>query len=314
MKTKYIKGPLSFEAQANLLIQRGMSGDRELIINRLHEVNYYRLSAYWYPFREKESADNNLREGTQFDVVWDRYVFDRQLRLLVMDAIERVEISVRTRMTNLLTVGANDAFIHLRRNHFAESASVSEQGRLVNVLRSNASASKEEFVKQFKGKYGAGQIENDKLDLPLWMATEIMSFGNMLTLFKLMDMHTQREIAEGYGLQAKVLKSWLMTLNYVRNLYAHHARLWNREFAVRPAIPAEKSHPEWHEPEISSHRLFATLTILYYLLRRIAPQSGWAGRLDALLCKHPNIPLENMGFIDNWQNHPLWNHRQTGSE
>lgn len=306
MKLKYAKSPLSFEQQVDQLIARGMVGDRDLMINRLNEVNYYRLSAYWYPFRVTGCEQDSLQPGTQFEVIWDRYVFDRQLRLLVMDAIERVEISIRTRMTNLITLKANDPFIHLRRGFYAESSSVSEQGRLINGLRSNASASKEEFVKRFKKKYGAGQIEEEKLDLPLWMASEIMTFGNMLTLFKLLDMHAKRELADGFGISAKVLESWLMSLNYIRNLCAHHARLWNRELAIRPAIPAAKSHPSWHEPEIQNHRIFASLTILYVLLLRIAPQSGWASRLDTLLKRHPDIPLRNMGFIDHWKQHPLW--------
>ncbi len=306
---KYEKKPLSFEQQADQLIQRGMQGEREIIIKRLRDVNYYRLSAYWYPFRNEGCEQDSLLPDTQFDVIWDRYVFDRQLRLLVMDAIERVEISIRTRMTNLIALKANDAFVHLGRNGFPQSVDVVEQGRFVETIRRNATRSKEAFVEHFKEKYG-----DTHGDLPLWMAVEVMTFGNMLTLFKMLDMHSQREIAEVYGLPAKVLNSWLLTLNYVRNLCAHHSRLWNQEFSIRPVLPAKKSHPEWHDPQISNHRVFATLTLLYYLLRRVAPQSGWATRLDKLLDKHPEIPLENMGFVKNWKNHPLWKDNETSSE
>jgi abortive infection bacteriophage resistance protein len=303
---KYEKKPLSFEQQADQLIARGMVGHRNLMILRLQDVNYYRLSAYWFPFRIDGCENDSLQPGPDFNVVWDRYVFDRQLRLLVMDGIERIEISVRTRMTNLITLETDDPFIQLRRRFYPETSSVSEQGKLINALRFNASCSKEEFVKKFKQKYGAGQVEDDKLDLPLWMAVEVMTFGNMLTLFKMLDMHTQREIAEKYGLSAKLFESWLMTLNYIRNICAHHGRLWNRELSVRPAIPAAKSHPAWHEPSIPNHRIFFVLTLMYGLLKKIAPQSGWAGRLDGPVCRHPDIPLEKMGFIDDWKNHPLW--------
>ncbi len=314
MKLKYEKTPLSFDAQVDQLIARGMGGDRDTIIKRLRDVNYYRLSAYWFPFRVERCEHESLMPGTRFDVIWDRYVFDRQLRLLMMDAIERVEISIRTRMTNLVTLKADDPFFHVRRQFYPESSSVSEQGKLINALRFNASCSKEEFVKKFRQKYGAGQIEDDKLDLPLWMAVEVMTFGNMLTLFKMLDMHSQREIAEAYGLSAKVLESWLMSLNYVRNICAHHARLWNREISIRPSIPARKSHPDWHGQGFSNHRIFAVLTLLYYLLRKIAPQSGWPGRLDGLLNRHPHIPLEQMGFVVDWKNHPLWNLGETNHD
>ena len=295
---KYTKPPLPFDAQADQLIQRGMKGDRDTIIKRLQDVNYYRLSAYWYPFR---NADNTLREEADFDTIWDRYVFDRQLRLLVMDAIERVEISIRTRMTNLLTLKANDAFVHLNSDGLSDRVNEQDRDRFLKSIRRNTKRSREVFVKHFKEKYG-----DQHEDLPLWMAVEVMTFGDMLTLFKMMDMHSQRAVAEGYDISAKVLNSWLLTLNYVRNLCAHHARLWNREFAVRPTIPAKKSHPDWHNPEIPNHRIFASLTLLYFMLKKIAPQSGWADRLDALLKRHPDIPLRDMGFVDDWKNHPLW--------
>lgn len=299
---QYDKKPLSFAQQADQLIKRGMEGDREIIIKRLRDVNYYRLSAYWFPFRVEYCEHNSLHPGTIFDVVWDRYVFDRQLRLLVMDAIERVEISIRTRLTNLITMEAGDAFVHLNRNGFPNTIDVVEQGRFVETIRRNAKRSKEVFVGHFRDKYG-----DKHNDLPLWMAVEVMTFGNMLTLFKMLDMHSQRDIAEVYGISAKVLNSWLLTLNYVRNLCAHHSRLWNQEFSIRPIIPAKKSHPDWHEPEISNHRIFATLTLLYYLLKKIAPQSGWATRLKELLQRHPEIPLEYMGFFESWKEHPIWN-------
>ena len=91
-RVKYTKEPLTFEQQADRLIRRGMQGDRELIVARLASVNYYRLSGYCYPFR---NLDDTFRPGTTFAAVWQRYVFDRRLRLLVMDAIERIEVAVR---------------------------------------------------------------------------------------------------------------------------------------------------------------------------------------------------------------------------
>jgi abortive infection bacteriophage resistance protein len=98
---RYTKPPLTFEQQADRLLNRGMSGDRSVIISRLRSVNYYRLSGYWFPFRipnpeTPSSPSETFKPGTTFDEVWARYAFDRRLRLLVMDAIERVEVAVRT--------------------------------------------------------------------------------------------------------------------------------------------------------------------------------------------------------------------------
>ncbi len=88
--------------------------DHDLLTSRLSEVNYYRLSAYWHPFRQP--CSDHLQPGTCFETVWDRYVFDRQLRVLTMDAIERVEISIRTRLVNRFIL-QHGAFGHIDRNN-----------------------------------------------------------------------------------------------------------------------------------------------------------------------------------------------------
>ena len=92
---EYKKSPLTFEQQADLLISRGLQADRAQLISSLKSVNYYRLTGYLYPFR---MADDTFKPGTTLEMVWRRYSFDRRLRVLVMDAIERVEVAVRTQL------------------------------------------------------------------------------------------------------------------------------------------------------------------------------------------------------------------------
>jgi len=91
---KYEKPALTFAEQANRLLSRGLVADHNELVNILKAVSYYRLSAYWHTFRIEGDPDDRLRPGTTLTMVWNRYVFDRQLRLLVMDAIERVEVVV----------------------------------------------------------------------------------------------------------------------------------------------------------------------------------------------------------------------------
>jgi abortive infection bacteriophage resistance protein len=298
---KYTKPSLSFEQQADLLISRGLQADRSTLISRLSDVNYYRLSAYWYTFRNPNDPGDRLLPDTNFDTIWNRYVFDRHLRLLVMDAIERVEISIRTRMTELFT-RQHGAFGYLRSSSFGNSFDIEEHDRLVSEIRRNTHHSREEFVRHFQNKY------SDEKDLPLWMAVEVMTFGNLLTMFRHLTMHDKRTIASAYSLSAKVLESWLVTINYIRNLCAHHARLWNRELAIKPLIPFQKNDPAWHSPvSIPNDRMFAILSLLNYLMQKIAPQSRWRNRLEALLQQYSqDIPLRQMGFIGSWQQHALW--------
>lgn len=277
---KYFKPATTYEQQADLLLQRGLAANRDVLLRRLQSVGYYRLCAYWHPFKR---PDDSFEPGTNFDTIWQRYTFDRQLRLLVMDGIERVEVAVRTVLLTELALRGGP-FVHLDIRNFHGVAS-DTHARFVAELRDGAQRSREVFVDHFRATY------DEFPDLPIWAAAEIMSFGHMLTLFNMSGKHVQNTVAARYNLPGIVLQSWLLTLNYVRNLCAHHSRLWNRELAIRPAIPYAKRHPEWHGTvPIDNRRVFAVLTLLHYLLRRVAPQTHWRNRVFAVFDRFPDVP------------------------
>ncbi len=303
MKSSYCKPALTFEQQAEKLIKRGLRVDNvNFLIEKLSEVNYYRLSAYWYPFRD---TGDRLKPGTSFQVVWDRYQFDRQLRLNLMDAVERIEISVRTKMVYELA-RKYGAFGHLERGNFKPGEETEEKfDDLLQRLRKTARHSQEVFVKHFKRTYQGFP------DLPLWIVAEIMSFGNMFTLYNMLNRDEQQVIAQKYGMPAKVFTTWLETLNYIRNICAHHGRLWNRELAIKPQIPNKIE--AFHTPvEIGNQRIFAVLTMAKYLLNIISPQSEWKERLVALFDKYPEVPKCDMGFPPEWEDCPIWRESSNG--
>jgi hypothetical protein len=92
-----------------------------------------------------------------------------------------------------------------------------------------------------------------------------------------------------------------------RNICAHHGRLWNRELGVKPLLPSERKHPDWHVPvPMENNRVFCVLTICRHTLARVAPQSHWPARLLRLLADYPRVPQASMGFPSNWQKCPLW--------
>ncbi len=297
---RYEKPPLSFEQQADRLLQRGLIAEREELIRCLTEVNYYRLSGYWYPFRNP--GEDRFYSNTTLEMIWERYVFDRQLRVLTMDAVERVEVAVRTALVNQITL-RHGAFGHLDRQNLP-NISVSRHRRMLGKIQTEQDRSKELFVAHYNAKYSS------ETNLPLWMATELMSFGTMLTLFHGAGSEIKQDVASRYGVSDDVLKSWLLSLNTVRNVCAHHGRLWNRSFGTPIKIPRRRKHPEWHDPvEIAENprRLFAILSVLAFLVHRIAPQSGWQTRLVGLWEeKHPSIRIDAMGFPPNWKESPVW--------
>lgn len=293
---RYAKPPLTYEQQADQLLNRGLVADRSELIGRLTAVSYYRLSAYWHPFKR---PDNSFAPGTTLSDIWRRYTFDRQLRLLVMDAIELVEISVRSRLVHEL-VHQRGAFAHLMPATFP-GIPPSHHQRLLEDLHESAMRSREAFVEHFRNTY------DEFPDLPLWTAAETMTFGQMLTMFRHCGKHTQRAIGAGLRVSGNVLLSWLLTLNYVRNLCAHHARIWNRELAIKPMLPDARHDARWHPPHtVPNNRLFVVLTVLRNVLGQSAPQSRWQARLFELFDAYPETPLPPMGIPSNWRSHPIW--------
>jgi abortive infection bacteriophage resistance protein len=297
---RYTKHSLTFDEQADQLLQRGLVADRDELVARLHAVSYYRLSAYWYTFRIPDDPDNRLAPGTTLQDVWRRYVFDRQLRLIVMDAIERVEIALRTQLVSRHT-RAYGPFGYLDRANLP-GMEVERHRQFLDKIRTEAQNSREDFVCHYFRKY------TSETDLPLWMASELMSFGAMLTLFRHIGKPIKQAIAQDYGVADVVLESWLLSLNFVRNICAHHARLWNRGMGNKqPTIPRAHKNPDWHTPvQITGERLFGVLSVLHFLLRQVAPQSRWKDRLANLLSAYPDIPRRFMGFPDDWQDSPIW--------
>lgn len=297
----YTKQPLTFEQQADLLISRGLQADRDFLISHLKSVYYYRITSYLHPFKMK---GEKFKPGTSFEIVWRRYTFDRRLRVLLMDAIERVEISVRTQVGYHFS-HAKGPFGYTDGLNLPK-LSQEEHGDLLNRLMEETDRSKEILVERFKNKHGDVHTH-----LPIWIALEVMSFGILLTLFRGVEPKIKQKIAVEYGIPDKVLWSWLRSLNATRNICAHHSRLWNRELGYKPLLPNKRKYPEWYAPvEIKNNRVFGILTILKYLLDKIAPQSKWSSRLIELLNEYGEIPLKSMGFPEGWTANPIWKNCQ----
>ena len=138
------------------------------------------------------------------------------------------------------------------------------------------------------------------------MAVEIMTFGSVLSLFRGLPTPIKQSIATKYEVHDSVLESWLTSLNAIRNICAHHSRLWNRELGYKPRIPTKNS--TWNTPfSISNNRVFAILSIMKYMIDIIIPASKWKERFKDLLIEFPEIPLTNMGFPQEWKEHEVWN-------
>jgi len=301
---RYLKPALTSEQQADRLIGRGLVvNDKRLLVQRLQTVNYYRLSGYWYSFKNIDSITGNesFQKGTTFEAVWQRYVFDRELKLLVMDALETIEVAVlRTQMVEQFAL-LHGAFGYIQTSNFQPAISSERHAKLLDELAYTVSKSREEFVSRFKNKYINEQ------HLPLWMAAELMTFGQLLTFYNGLNLVEKQNLAKRYDVFAPVFDSWLLSLNFIRNVCAHHQRLWNRLIPLQPLIPYARHRPDWHSPYTpNSNRIFVILCILQDMMKHIEPRNMWKYRLQTLLNTYPDIPHREMGFPDSWQNSKLW--------
>lgn len=306
---KYSKPYLTLEQQLQLLKNRGMEiSDDQTAINHLRKIGYYRLSAYWYPFRKHslpknalEIREDNFITGTKFENIIHLYVFDKRLRLLLLDALERIEIAVRFDISYEL--GKKDPFAHtkpeLLHGNFTKKK---KQGTNTTFYeswlikhRQLIGQSREDFVRHYKQKYGE--------ELPIWTAVEIWDFGLLSKFFHGMTVLDKTKIASKYGIDDhKVMESWLRCLNYIRNIVAHHSRLWNRNLIDQPKLPKKgkiTTFDAFIENPIGVNRVYVAIKIISFFMDNIYPNSSWSSRLKTLLTQFPKISgvsLQDMGF------------------
>ena len=290
----YLKPHISYQEQVNKLLERGMIiEDKARAIQTLEHINYYRLGVYWHSF-EVDHKTHRFKPGTRFEDVVSLYDFDRQLRLLVLDAIERFEVSARTQWTYHLS----DAYgPHA---HLVAKAHSNNWSKTVEDLQKEIKRSDEIFIKKILSKY-------DGNSPPIWAVSEIMSFGLLSKWYKNLRVNTLRKnIARVYDVHPDVLQSWMQHFTVLRNNCAHHSRLWNRQFGrVAPMQP--KYHQVLDERQfVPDHPLGNSLVILLYLLDIISPKHSWRARFIALTEDFPRVKLQEMGLGKDWRNLAIW--------
>lgn len=267
----------------------------------LQHKSYYRLSAYWLPFEIPHGQPGpRFKAGTNFDTVINLYEFDRRLRLLLLDAIERIEVAMRGSWAYALAHqggphGYLNAALYAERRQFHENLS-----RLVREV----GTSPETYIDHYRRNY------DDPAMPPVWMVAEMMSFGQLSRWYSsLNDRSLRNRIAAPFGLPEAVLVPLVKHLSTVRNSCAHHARLWNRGFLLRMKLPLKPAALVASLQPLAGGGpafLYNTLVLVTYLLQHVDPPSTWKQELKGLLATHPTGHYAAMGFPPNWNTRPIW--------
>ncbi|MDR2555189.1 MAG: Abi family protein [Fibromonadaceae bacterium] len=296
-KVVYQEQFLSYEEQINLLKNRGLLfKDEARALNLFECISYYRFSSYWHPFL-KDKQVKIFKENVNFDSIFDLYKFDADLRKIIMAEIVKIEIAVRSKMVYILSL-SNDSFWLENEKLFSCS---NIYASLISSIKKEIDRSEESFIISFKKEFS-----NDIP--PAFMVLETASFGTLSKLYKyLKSSKEKQEIALFFGLLDKAFESWLHSLVYVRNICAHHSRLWNREMRISPLHPRTYKNQWLENKQIPNNRIYFILSIIIYLLNIINPKHSFKQKLNSLFLKYPSIDKAAMGFPTDWQKEPLWN-------
>jgi len=251
-----------------------------------------------YPYLA-DKKQHRYKVGTVFDDILNLYLFDRELRLLLFSAIEKIEISLRAQIVNHFTTSINDPFWYTNTAYFSNTKRHDEL--LTGILSSiNRSHSNNIFIKHFYDTY------SDPYP-PVWIVFEIMSMGQLSILYSITAKSPSRKaVADYFGVKEPVLSTWLHTLVYVRNICAHHARLWNKDLSITVKLPKKTAHAWLATGNLTDRKIYVVLGIIVYMLDTITPHHTFRQKIKDLFIKYPNTDIDAMGFPADWLSDPFW--------
>lgn len=304
------KPALTIADQIALLKSRGMLfRDEANAPHFLKNISYYRLKGYWWD-TQTHNKQHTFGPNVCFEDILDRYTFDRHLRLILFDAIERIEIALRTKMIYHLSVSYGGLW-YLDTSLFENSVitinNITDTLHQFTLeeLHKEFNRSQEIFIKDQKSRY-------PNKDADAWKIMEVASMGTLSKLYKSLDhqLPEKATIAKEMGLNLhSELSSWLEAITYVRNIIAHHSRLWSRTMVKKPTQSLKNPLSQWLVNPllpVQSKKPFLIISCMLYLCNEVTPGHQIKNKILDLFENNLNIPIYKLGFLNNWDKEPLW--------
>ena len=291
----------TIEEQIELLKSRGMLiKDEQSATFYLNHISYFRLKAYWWDM-QADREKHIFAPGSCFEDVIARYHFDRQLRLILFDAIEFIEIALRTKLIYHFSQAYGGLW------YLDDSLVIDKKKHNENVadLQSEFARNGEHFAKDFRTKH-----PNENPDA--WIIFEVATFSTLSKIYSNLKAELPQKslVTHEFGLNSVgELSSWLAAISYLRNVIAHHSRMFGRDILKRPVLP-KKPRRQWLQSAVTpvqEKKPFVAISTMVYLCNAINPNNEIKNKLIKLFNNNPTIPIYKLGFFNNWQNEPLWN-------
>ena len=298
MKENYSKTCTLPRDLVPLLKQRGLTiSNEQKAVSYLTNIGYFRLSAYFYPLLKEPKTEHLYKNGATFDKAMDMYRFDRKLRILLFNEIEKIEVAIRSAMNNLISDELKDVFWATNPQYFRNPAIFA---KTLSLIQTETAKNKEDFIAHFQSKYSNPYP-------PVWMITEIIPLGVLVNLCNnLANKSLVKKVAHQFGLPLPVFSSWTVLLVNLRNICGHHARLWNREI---PFTSHKLNNPKFawiNSNNTDMKRVYFRICIIKYLLFTVSPNNRFTQKLKTLLAEYPTVDIRAMGFPADWQSEPIW--------
>ena len=296
-KLSYSKPYKTAKDLVQLLQTRGLIiNDLNRAENYIRHIGYYRLSAYMLPHLNLPKKNHIFKVNTTFQSVLNLYKFDKKLRLLIFNEIEKIEIAVRSSIVSNACEFFNDPYWITDSKYFI---SPDKFQKTLSLIDKELEHSKEDFIIHFRSKY------SDTYP-PAWILAEILSLGTLMNVYyNLRNITVQKKIANEFGLQVKPFESWMTIVTLTRNSCCHHARVWNKQNTMQPMVPKYITKP-WIKLPTDKLRIYFDICIIKWFLDCISPNNTLKNKISNLLADYPCIDISAMGFPTDWLKEELW--------
>lgn len=279
-----------------MLERQGLQiNDRDRALRVLYNVSYSRLKNYLIPLMS-ERKSHKFRPGASFEDAYALYGFDRRLRELIFHEMEKIEISIRTRVAYASNC-SEKGYWFLNPAHFKSN---SEHEKILRHIKMELQRSDNEGIKHFFSKYSNEYP-------PSWLTLEATSMGTLARIYEeLSDEKLRERIAAFYKMTPHTFISWMRHLVELRNDCAHHNRVWDSVPTCKAALPYGLFEPFPKMKEEDRNRVYFSLCIIKYFADRIKPGNSFSTRLKMLVGNFSMVDPACMGFPRNWQEEPYW--------
>lgn len=295
---KYNKLPITIADQIEKLKLRGLKFDNEIQAQHyLSNISYYRLRAYTYPFQDNLQDHQPFNVDVTFEQIIDLYVFDRKLRLLIFDAIEKIEIALRTQIIYHFAL-SHGSHWQLKPELYRDPMRFANH---LDSLQKEIDRSNETFIDHYRNKY------TNPAEPPSWMSLEVSSMGLLSKIFQNLKKGPEKmAITSHFGLRdVSIIENWILCFSTLRNICAHHGRIWNRRL-IKIKLPSNPVYPFLINDQIYTNKLYSILSCIQYVQKQISPESNFSKRLRELMLICPLAQTKEMGFPKNWLDEDLW--------